>query len=76
MTSGETWFHYFILESKQSSMEWRFKGFPLPKKFKTLLLARKVTTNVFLDSERVILLGFLSQGINEQQYSNVFLSVQ
>jgi hypothetical protein len=29
-----------------------------------------------LDSERVILLGFLSQGINEQQYSNVFLSVQ
>jgi hypothetical protein len=60
----ETWLHYFTPESKQSSMEWGYKGFLPPKKFKTQLLARKIMTGVTLDSERVIYVHFLRHRLN------------
>jgi hypothetical protein len=41
-TSDETWVHYFVLESMQSSMECHNKGSPPPNNFETHVSAGKV----------------------------------
>jgi histone-lysine N-methyltransferase SETMAR len=70
ITCDETWLHNFTPETKRSSMEWRHKGSPPPKKSKTQPSAGKSMGTVFWDMNGVIHVDFLENGvtINAQYY--------
>ena len=58
VTGDETWVHYYEPESKRASVEFRRKGSPSPRKFKTSPSAGKLMLTVFLDMNGVILIEF------------------
>jgi len=71
MTTDETWVHYFMPESKRSSMQWRHPGSPKPKKAKTMFSAGKVMATIFWDSKGVLYVDFLTElrTISAEYYS-------
>jgi hypothetical protein len=70
VTGDETWVHYVTPETKRDSMIWKHVGSPPPKKFKTVLSAKKVLATVFWDRLGVLLVDFLPRGntVNVEQY--------
>lgn len=60
VTTDETWVHYFIPESQQSSREWRHTGSPKPKKARRTRSAGKVMATFFWDWQGVIYVDFLT----------------
>ena len=71
MTTDETWAHYFVPESKHSSMQWHHPGSPKPEKTKTTFSAGKVMATMFWDSKGVLYVDFLTERrtINAEYYS-------
>ena len=71
MTTNETWVHYFMPESKRSSMQWCHPGSPKAKKVKTMFSAGKVMATIFWDSKGVLYMDFLTEchTINAEYYS-------
>ena len=59
-TTDETRMHYFMPESKRSSMQWHHPGSPKPQKAKTTFSAGKVMTTIFWDSKGVLYVDFLT----------------
>jgi len=60
VTTDETWVHYFIPESQQSSREWRHTSSPKPKRARRSRSAGKVMATFFWDWRRVIHVDFLT----------------
>jgi len=48
ITEDEMWVHYWDLESKVESMQWRHASFHPPRKFRTLPSARKLMATIFM----------------------------
>ena len=61
MTTDETWVHYFMPESKRSSMQWRHPESLKPKKAKTTFSAGKVMATIFWVSKGVLYVDFLTE---------------
>ena len=53
----ETWVSYSTPESKQQSKEWKHPGSSLPKKSKTVPLARKVMASFLGDADGILMVG-------------------
>jgi len=70
VTTDEMWVHYFMPESKRSSMQWRHPGSPKPKKAKTTFFAGMVMATIFWDSKGVLYVDFLTEHhtINAEYY--------
>jgi hypothetical protein len=60
VTTNETWEHYFIPESQQSSCEWQHTSFPKPKRAWRSHSAGKVMQTFFWDWQGVIHVDFLT----------------
>jgi len=60
VTTDETWVHYFIPESQQSSREWRHTSSPKPKRAWRSRSAGKVMAMFFWDWQGVIHVDFLT----------------
>jgi len=54
VTTDETWVHYFMPESKRSSMQWHHPESPKLRKAKTTFSAGKVMATIFWDSKGVL----------------------
>ena len=74
MTMDETWVHHFQPESKEQSKQWKHQGSSAPKKAKSVMSAWKVMAFIFKDSQKVILVDYLTKGqsITGQYYANLF----
>jgi len=51
VTGDETWVHHWDPETKMESMQWKHKGSPTPKKFRTQPSAGKIMATIFWDCE-------------------------
>jgi len=73
VTTDETWVHYFIPESQQSSREWRHTSSLKPKRARRSRSAGKVMTTFFWDWKRVIHVDFLTDArtVNAAYYSDL-----
>ncbi|PNF43973.1 hypothetical protein B7P43_G00914 [Cryptotermes secundus] len=73
MTTDETWVHYFIPESQQSSREWRHTSSPKPKSVWRSRSAGKVMATFFWDRQGVIHVDFLTgaRTVNAAYYSDL-----
>jgi len=78
VTGDETWVHHYEPESKRASMEFRRKGSPSPRKFKTFPSAGKLMLTVFWDMQGVILIEFLEPGstVNSDSYVRTLSSLK
>ena len=72
VTGDETWVYHRDPESKMESMQWKYKSFPIPKKFRVEISAGKVMATVFWDEKGLLLLEFMPQKttITGQTYAN------
>lgn len=59
VTGDETWIHHWDPETKQESMQWKHKGSPPPKKFRTQPSAGKIMATIFWDMEGVLMIDYL-----------------
>lgn len=59
VTGDETWVHHWDPETKQESMQWKHRGSPPPRKFRTQASAGKVMATVFWDSEGILLVDYM-----------------
>jgi len=59
VTGDECWVHFYTPESKRSSMTWKTKDEPTPKKFKVVPSAGAVMLTFFWDREGPLLIEFL-----------------
>jgi hypothetical protein len=77
VTGDETWVHHYEPESKWQSMEWKHRGLPTKKKFKTQSSAGKMMLTVFWDSKGPILEDYLEKGcmINSACYSDLLETI-
>ncbi|PNF20035.1 hypothetical protein B7P43_G05809 [Cryptotermes secundus] len=73
VTTDETWVHYFIPESQQSSYEWRHTSSPKPKRAQRSRLAGKVMATFFWDWQGVIHVDLLTDArtFNAVYYSDL-----
>ncbi|PNF22599.1 hypothetical protein B7P43_G11512 [Cryptotermes secundus] len=73
VTTDETWVHYFIPESQQSSREWRHTSSPKPKRARRSRSAGKVMATFFWDWQGVIHVDFLTDArtVNAAYYSDL-----
>ena len=78
VTGDETWLYLHDPESKQASMEWRYKGEKAPIKPKMVRSAGKVMATVFFDAQGVILVDYLEQGktVTGVRYDDVLTSLR
>lgn len=78
VTGDETWVHHYEPESKRASMEFRRKGSPSPRKFKTFPSAGKLMLTVFWDMNGVILIEFLQPGstVNSDSYTKTLSNLK
>ena len=73
----ETWVHIRDPETKQESMQWKYKGSPTPKKFYVQQLARKIMATVFWNSESVLLLELmLHKTITRDTYASIMVALR
>ena len=63
----ETWIHHWDSETIQESVQWKHKGSPPPKKFRTQPSAGKIMAKIFRDMEGVLLIDYLPQGDNHRE---------
>ena len=72
VTGDETWVHHWDPETKQESMQWKHKGSPPPKKFRTQSSAGKAMATIFWDCEGILLTEYMAKHttINAQSYAN------
>jgi len=70
ITSDETWYLQYVLQSKWQSMEWQHIYSQLHKKFKMQPSAGKVVCTVFWDRKGTLLLDFLEalQTVNSDPF--------
>lgn len=59
VTCDETWIRQWDPESKQESMQWKFKGEKPPRKFKVRPSAGKLMATIFWDVEGVLMIDYL-----------------
>ncbi|PNF41810.1 hypothetical protein B7P43_G02600, partial [Cryptotermes secundus] len=73
VTTDETWVHYFIPESQQSSREWWHTSSPKPKRARRSRSAGKVMATFFWDWQGVIHVDFLTDArtVNAAYYSDL-----
>jgi hypothetical protein len=63
-TEDESWVHYYQLESKCASLQWKHPISPSSKKFKLMPSAGKFMLTMFWDSQGVLLAHFQKRGEN------------
>lgn len=63
VTGDESWFSYYIPETKAQSSEWRIPGEGPPIKAKTVQSAGKRMASVFWDTQGILLIDWLPQGM-------------
>ncbi|GFR96344.1 histone-lysine N-methyltransferase SETMAR [Elysia marginata] len=70
LTEDESEVHHYDPECKASSVGYRHKTSPSPRKFNVVVSARKVLFTVFWDMEGVVQMKFLEQGqtVNSERY--------
>jgi hypothetical protein len=74
----ETWLYHYDPETKQQSLEWRYSGSPLPKKFQVQKSAGKVLVSFFGEQDGTLLIGYLPKGqtINAEYYSSLLVQLK
>ena len=77
VTGDETWIHYWDLECKYESMQWRHALPPPPRKFTTQPSAGKIMATIFWDNKGVLLIDYLPDKttMNGQYYANLLLKL-
>jgi len=78
VTGDETWIHHWDPETKQESMQWKHKGSPPPKKFRTQPSAGKVMATIFWDGDGIILIDYLEsqKTITGEYYAHVLANLR
>lgn len=78
VTGDETWIHHWDPETKQESMQWKHKGSPPPKKFRTQPSAGKIMATIFWDMEGVLLIDYLphKETITGKYYAGVLKNLK
>jgi histone-lysine N-methyltransferase SETMAR len=73
ITGDESYMHFFTLECKRASSEWRHQISTRPKKVSSQASAGKVLLTVYWDHKGVILEHYLEQRetINSERYSDM-----
>lgn len=73
VTCDETWIRQWDPESKQESMQWKFKGEKPPRKFKVRLSAGKLMATIFWDVEGILMIDYLPKNttMNAEYYANL-----
>lgn len=73
VTCDETWIRQWDPESKQESMQWKFKGEKPPRKFKVRPSAGKLMATVFWDVEGILMIDYLPKNttMNADYYANL-----
>jgi histone-lysine N-methyltransferase SETMAR len=68
---NETSLYHYDPETKQKSMEWRYKGSPGPKNFRMQKSSGNILASIFWNQDGTLLIGYLPKGqtINEGYYS-------
>lgn len=66
VTCDETWIHQWDPESKQESMQWKYKGEKPPRKFKVRPSAGKLMATIFWDVEGIIMIDYLPKKNNNE----------
>ncbi|XP_064485163.1 histone-lysine N-methyltransferase SETMAR-like [Ornithodoros turicata] len=77
ITCDETWVHHFTPESKRASKQWKHRGSPAPKKFRSTPSAGKVMATVSWHKAGVVHVDFPHCGttINSAYYRQVLRDV-
>ena len=77
-TGDESWVHHYDPENKRQSMEYRHRGSPSVKKFKTVPSAKKVMFTIFWDARGILYMEFLTKGsrVNSDRYCATLWSLQ
>lgn len=73
VTCDETWIRQWDPESKQESLQWKFKDEKPPRKFKVRPSAGKLMATVFWDTEGILLIDYLpkKRTMNAEYYSSL-----
>lgn len=73
VTGDETWIRQWDPESKQESMQWKFKGEKPPRKFKVRPSAGKLMATIFWDVEGILMIDYLPKNttMNAAYYANL-----
>jgi len=73
VTTDETWVHFFISESQQSSREWWHTSSPKPRRARRSCSAGKVMAMFFWDRQGVIHVDLLTDArtVNAAYYSDL-----
>ncbi|XP_063386186.1 histone-lysine N-methyltransferase SETMAR-like [Cydia fagiglandana] len=73
VTCDETWIRQWDPESKQESLQWKFKDEKPPRKFKVRPSAGKLMATVFWDIEGILMIDYLPKRttMNAEYYSNL-----
>ena len=73
VTGDETWIHHWDPESKQESMQWKHRGSPPPKKFRTRPSAGKIMATIFWDGKGILHIDYMSHKttITSQYYADL-----
>lgn len=78
VTCDETWIRQWDPESKQESLQWKFKGEKPPRKFKVRPSAGKLMATIFWDVEGILLIDYLPKNttMNAAYYANLLDQLQ
>lgn len=78
VTCDETWIRQWDPESKQESLQWKFKDEKPPRKFKVCPSAGKLMATIFWDTEGILLIDYLPKKttMNADYYSNLLYQLR
>lgn len=73
VTCDKTWIRQWYPESKQESLQWKFKDEKPPRKFKVRPSAGKLMASIFLDTGGILLIDYLPKKttMNADYYTNL-----
>lgn len=78
VTCDETWIRQWDPESKQESLQWKFKDEKPPRKYKVRPSASKLMATIFWDAEGILLIDYLPKKttMNADYYANLLCQLR
>jgi len=78
MPMNETWLNRYDPETKQQSVEWRYRGLPRPKTFRVQKSSGKFLASIFWDQDDILLIDYLPNGqtINTEYYASLLVQLK
>lgn len=78
VTCDETWIRQWDPESKQESLQWKFKDEKPPRKYKVCPSASKLMATIFWDAEGILLIDYLPKKttMNADYYANLLCQLR